>query len=338
MDSLTHIVLGGCLGQLTLGKKAGRKAIVFGALADTIPDFDVFAGFWQHPVNSLLTHRGFTHSILFAFIGSLVFGKILAWIYNKDRISWQSWTKLMTIGLFSHIIMDSFTNYGTGLLEPFSHYRVSYPLLFIADPAFTLPMLLAFIILCFKRPNLDLKNAVSKYALVLSGIYLFWAFTNHIKFRNYFFRELANQHISNSDFIINPAPLNNILWGVMAKTDSGYYHGYHSLFSKRDDSHLHFIPSNRFLAAPYVHQSEYKLLDRFTQGYSAFTINDTGRVILHDLRFATASGWTDQLGDFTFSYPLIKNPQDTNHLIKVNPWPTKGFKAMHELWESIQGN
>ena len=45
MDSLTHIVLGGCLGHLALGKKAGRKAVVWGAIADTIPDLDVLQAF-----------------------------------------------------------------------------------------------------------------------------------------------------------------------------------------------------------------------------------------------------------------------------------------------------
>ena len=68
MDSLTHVVLGGCLGQVVLGKKLGRKAIVWGAIADTIPDLDIFCNFFIHPVHGLLIHRGFTHSILFAFL------------------------------------------------------------------------------------------------------------------------------------------------------------------------------------------------------------------------------------------------------------------------------
>ena len=39
MDSLTHIVLGAAIGEAVLGKKIGRIAMLWGALADTIPDF-----------------------------------------------------------------------------------------------------------------------------------------------------------------------------------------------------------------------------------------------------------------------------------------------------------
>ena len=43
MDSLTHLVLGAAIGEAVLGKKIGRKAMLWGAFADTIADFDVFA-------------------------------------------------------------------------------------------------------------------------------------------------------------------------------------------------------------------------------------------------------------------------------------------------------
>jgi inner membrane protein len=33
MDSLTHIVAGACIGEIALGKKIGRKAMLWGALA-----------------------------------------------------------------------------------------------------------------------------------------------------------------------------------------------------------------------------------------------------------------------------------------------------------------
>ena len=39
MDSLTQIVLGASVAEATLGKKIGNKAILYGAIAGTIPDF-----------------------------------------------------------------------------------------------------------------------------------------------------------------------------------------------------------------------------------------------------------------------------------------------------------
>ena len=38
MDSVTQIVLGAAVGELVLGRKVGNKAILWGAIAGTIPD------------------------------------------------------------------------------------------------------------------------------------------------------------------------------------------------------------------------------------------------------------------------------------------------------------
>lgn len=43
MDSLTQIVLGAAVGEVVLGRKVGNKAILWGAIAGTIPDLDVLA-------------------------------------------------------------------------------------------------------------------------------------------------------------------------------------------------------------------------------------------------------------------------------------------------------
>ena len=41
MASVTHLVLGAAIGEVVLGKKLGYKAAIIGALADTVPDFDM---------------------------------------------------------------------------------------------------------------------------------------------------------------------------------------------------------------------------------------------------------------------------------------------------------
>ena len=40
MDSLTQIVLGAAVGEAVLGKKVGNKAMLWGAVAGTIPDLE----------------------------------------------------------------------------------------------------------------------------------------------------------------------------------------------------------------------------------------------------------------------------------------------------------
>ena len=64
MDSLTQIVLGAAVGEAVLGRKIGNKAILWGAIAGTIPDLDVLSKLFVDDVTANEWHRGFSHSIL----------------------------------------------------------------------------------------------------------------------------------------------------------------------------------------------------------------------------------------------------------------------------------
>ena len=60
MDSITHIALGGLLGEAIVGKKLGKRALVWGAIAQSIPDIDFLAAFFVDASHNLRAHRGFT--------------------------------------------------------------------------------------------------------------------------------------------------------------------------------------------------------------------------------------------------------------------------------------
>ena len=42
MDSVTQITLGAAVGEAVLGRKIGGRAMLWGAIAGTLPDLDVF--------------------------------------------------------------------------------------------------------------------------------------------------------------------------------------------------------------------------------------------------------------------------------------------------------
>ena len=87
MDSLTQIILGAACGEIVLGKKIGNKALLFGAIGGTIPDLDVFIGrfLYSNEIQAMAFHRGFMHSILFAFLGAFLFGWITYTLYNRGK-------------------------------------------------------------------------------------------------------------------------------------------------------------------------------------------------------------------------------------------------------------
>ena len=92
MDSLTHIALGACMGEAFAGNKVGKKAMLWGALAQSIPDIDFIAAFWQDTATNLLTHRGFTHSILFSVAATLLLTYFAEKWHRPHNISFARWT------------------------------------------------------------------------------------------------------------------------------------------------------------------------------------------------------------------------------------------------------
>ena len=79
MDSLTQITLGAAIGEITLGKKIGNRALLWGAIAGTIPDLDVLTGPFVSELQELVYHRGFSHSLVFSILGA--YG--IAWIVHR---------------------------------------------------------------------------------------------------------------------------------------------------------------------------------------------------------------------------------------------------------------
>ncbi len=97
MDSLTQITLGAAVGELVLGRKIGNKAMLWGAVAGTIPDLDVFARLWMNEIDALAVHRGFSHSILFAATAPFVLGYVIdryyqSGVHQKKWVRWASFT------------------------------------------------------------------------------------------------------------------------------------------------------------------------------------------------------------------------------------------------------
>ena len=68
MDSLTQIVLGAAVGEATLGKKVGNKAMLWGAIAGTIPDLDVLGRSFLDDITALEWHRGISHSLFLVWL------------------------------------------------------------------------------------------------------------------------------------------------------------------------------------------------------------------------------------------------------------------------------
>ena len=72
MDSITHIVLGACIGDAVFSRKIGKKGMLIGAIAQSFPDSDILGTLWLPLSENLNFHRGITHSFFFGFFIGLI--------------------------------------------------------------------------------------------------------------------------------------------------------------------------------------------------------------------------------------------------------------------------
>jgi len=176
MDSITQAALGAAIGQAFLGKRIGSKGAVLGAIVATIPDLDILFLPFYNSVERISVHRGFSHSIVFSIMGAL----LLSYAFSKAKWTKQfSLSKLFIfswLALFTHMLLDAFTAYGTQLFLPFSNYRVSFDSVNIVDPVYTVPLLLGlFITIYYQKKETAMEQCKCNRSLcnyVLSIIYI----------------------------------------------------------------------------------------------------------------------------------------------------------------------
>ena len=329
MDTITHIALGACIGQVVGGRRIGKHALVAGAVAQNIPDIDVITALWMDPSSSVLAHRGITHSFLFA----IVFSLLLSWMISRGRhksLPFAFCLQFLVIQLFTHIGIDAFNAYGTGLFEPFSHRRISFHGLYVMDPFFLLPVAIAGIILTVSKTTYLARTNLAMLAIAASSLYIGYALFNKSIVDRHVADAFRDQDIDGKKYFVTPTPFNVWLWFVAGSNDNGSFVGYRSVFD--DDNTLiefHFFPRNDTLLARADHQEEVNRLIRFSQGfYAVESKSDT--IAFNDLRFGQVGGWQDPFADFTFHYYL--HPAIDNKLVmqrgRVTGWKEGTFSAL----------
>ncbi|HYF29782.1 MAG TPA: metal-dependent hydrolase [Chitinophagaceae bacterium] len=336
MDTLTHIAIGACVGEVTLGKRLGRRASLTGAFANSVPDLDFIAVFFTDTDDNLLIHRGFTHSFLFAAIATVALAFVFERWFHRRTIHFRDWVLFFGLQILLHDFLDACNNYGTGWFEPFSHERISFHTIFVADPFFSiwLGIGLLGIIICKTHQQ---RRFWSMIGLSCCSIYMAYCVLNKVHIEKDVQAALAIENISYDRHFTTPAPLNNWLWFTVAGNDSGFYVGYRSVFDSKPKMSLRYFPRNDFLLDGIRDREDVRNLLRFSQGY--YTIErwkDT--LVFNDLRFGQMSGWEEDTSRrFAFHYFL--NFPDKNALVvqrgRFSNWDRH---AVSVLWRRIRGN
>jgi inner membrane protein len=335
MDSLTHIALGAVIGEAYAGKALGKKALVIGALAQSLPDVDFVTSLWLSPVDTLLAHRGFTHSILFALVAAVLLG-IAAARRGRSSLSARQWILFFGIELAVHLFLDSFNNYGIGWFEPFSRVRISFNTLFVADPFFTLWPVVALMALFILKRDARVRKQWTRWSLVISSLYLVYALYHKYEVDGSVRQSLADQKISSARFFSTPTAFNNWLWYVVAEADSGYYIGYRSVFDSPGGMHFEYFPRQTRLLDRIEDKKEVRQLLRFCQGY--YTVeNRQDSLVFNDLRFGQITGWNDPRAKFAFHY-YLNYPEANSFVVQRGRFANWNRRTIRSMVRRMAGN
>ena len=301
MDSLTQLALGAAVGEATLGRKVGNRAILWGAVAGTIPDLDVFIPLGD-AVRDFTYHRSASHSLFVLAALTPVLVWLILKLHPQTRPHRSGWFALVYLVFATHVLLDSFTVYGTQIFWPFITTPMTWSTIFIIDPAYTLPLVVGVLAaLAFTRetPRGHRWNALG---LVLSTGYLAWGLGAKLYVENIARTSLDDQGIAYTRLLTTPAPFNTVLWRVLAMTEDGYYEGYYSLFD--DEPHLDVA---RYASDPSLLEGiedhwPVQRLQWFTKGF--YSVSQRGSdVVITDLRMGVEPDYV-----FRFKVGEISNP------------------------------
>lgn len=302
MDSITQALLGATVQASLLGRWQGRKALLYGAVLGTLPDLDVVIDYGD-AVAEMTYHRGFSHSL---FVLSLL-AVALAWLarrfrpdpnYTGTRLFLTIWLVLVT-----HVLLDAFTSYGTQLLWPLATPPLAWSSIFIIDPIYSVPLLLAVL----AGAIFGLQGRSPRWAcvaLALSTLYLGSTLAGKQMAEARTERVMAERGIERAQLFSAPTPFNTLLWRVIVVDGESYHEALVSWLDE-DPPELVRIPRGARLASALADSPQHARLQWFTGGVLRYDqIGDQilatdirlGMTGFHPFRFALAErseeGWT----------------------------------------------
>jgi inner membrane protein len=334
MDSLTQIVLGGAAGEAVLGKRAGNKAVMWGAIAGTVPDLDVFVKFFTDALTADELHRGFSHSLLFSLLFAPVLGWIAFKIHQASGIGWRSWSKLMFAALVTHPLLDIHTAWGTQFLWPLET-KFTYNNIFVVDPLYTLPFM-AFLILAMCRKKDDpYRRKLNNMGIYISCAYMVLTLGFKAAAHHHFSESLGKQGITYLELEAKPTPLNSLLWCGFVKRENEILLGYYSILDKPGTIQFTSFPQHKEFLGDLAENDVVHRMDKLARGWYVIE-KDSSHLYFDDIRFGQ-QGFGDDPSSIVFSREITADNGEVSTRMRPRSFEGAG-KDMKLLFRRMVGN
>ncbi len=335
MDSLTQAALGATVGAAVAGHTLGRRAVVWGAIAGTVPDLDVVAYPFLDESGALRFHRGLTHGLAFC----LWAGPTLGWLAHRfDRwrdararptaapVGLRAYVAVLVLALVTHPLLDVFTVYGTQLLAPFSDRPFAVGSTFIIDPAYTVPLAvgLAGAIWAKRRREWAIGGLVVSTAVL--GLHV----AAQRQARATVEQALADRGVEAERVLVAAGPLTSLLWRGAAEADGTAFPFSLQVFDRPGE--VVFEPSVPLVEFPpeVARRRGAATLSWFSRGWltpaasGPDATGDPGAVA--DLRFGRAG--LGASAPFIFSWDLLGGGRDIRQRPIAPEFDADDFRAL----------
>ena len=301
MDSVTQIALGAAVAEATIGRKIGNRAILWGAIAGTLPDLDVFVPLGD-VVRDFTYHRSASHSLFVLALLTPLLVWLITRIHPDTRVLRNRWLLTILLVFTTHVLLDSLTAYGTQIFWPLPVPPVSLSTIFIIDPTYTLPLLIGVIAALVMTRQSDRGHLINRYGLILSSVYLGWTLVAKTIVERNFADALRDQGIGYQQIFTTPAPFNTLLWRAVVRDEGGYYEAYYSLLDADNDIDFSYYPSQEELLVDIADHWPVQQLQWFSRGFYAVSERQ-GDIVISDLRMGLEPSYV-----FQFKIGEISNP------------------------------
>jgi inner membrane protein len=336
MDSLSHIVIGAAIGEAILGKKIGRWGMLLGALAKSVPDFDLFYTGLSDPRAYMCDHRAHTHSLFIEALYAIPIAWLLVKLF-KDSVTFKRMLIFMLACLWGHSLLDWCTNFGTQLLLPFTNENYSLNTLAIVDLLFTLPMLILTAIAVFYKRNPIRRQRLAVTALAYCALYLGLTFVHKSRAEKIVQQSITENKLPSSQYITNPTMLNNVLWYSVASNDSTLFVGEFSLWHTLP-IRWHHYPRRQELMAKSKSKNDMAILRWFSDPYT-LAVENGDTLNVYAAKFGRTNMQESNLEKtFVFHYKLYQeNGTEKMGMVQATKENTNLRESVKDLWERMCG-
>jgi len=323
MDSITQAALGASVAYAVAGKSLGSRALIYGAVLGSLPDMDVLVPY-EDAVDNFTYHRSWSHSFITLSVFSVALFAVSKRWWERQGVGARGAFLLLWLVLVTHPLLDSFTVYGTQVWWPISRYPVGWGSIFIIDPFYTIPLLIAivFIITKDRADKSSVQRATFRAKAVYTGLlvssfYLLATILVQKHVEKEAVAALSTDGIKHNSYVALPTP-GLILWRIVARDTETYFEGFYSLLKPQRKLQFERFPTHETLLESVADEPAVLRLRSFTKGLYASAVEED-YVLISDLRMGIEA-------QYVFRFRVARISHDTGVITPLKPTQLQRFQ------------